>query len=56
MTQSTMQPYLMDNVPAYLRATAFGIYFGISLEGQSLVQPLAGHFMDIYGIANVFTV
>ena len=56
MTQATMQPYLMDNVPAYLRATAFGIYFGMSLEAQSLVQPLAGHFMDIYGIANVFTV
>jgi len=56
MTQATMQPYLMDNIPAYLRATAFGIYFGMSLEGQSLVQPLVGHFMDIYGIASVFTV
>ena len=56
MTQATMQPYLMDNVPSYLRATAFGIYFGLSLEAQSLVQPLAGHFMDIYGIASVFTV
>lgn len=56
MTQATMQPYLMDNVPAYLRATAFGIYFGMSLEGQSLVQPVVGHFMDIYGIASVFTV
>ncbi len=56
MTQATMQPYLMDNVPAYLRATAFGIYFGMSLEAQSFVQPLAGYFMDIYGIASVFTV
>jgi MFS family permease len=56
MTQATMQPYLMDNVPSYLRATAFGIYFGMSLEGQSLVQPVVGHFMDIYGIASVFTV
>lgn len=56
MTQATVQPYLMDSVPAYLRATAFGIYFGMSLEGQSLVQPLVGHFMDIYGIAAVFTV
>jgi MFS family permease len=56
MTQSTMQPYLMDNVPPYLRATAFGIYFGMSLEGQSLVQPVVGHFMDIYGITSVFTV
>lgn len=56
MTQATMQPYLMDNVPSYLRATAFGIYFGMSLEGQSLVQPAAGYLMDIYGIVNVFTV
>jgi len=56
MTQATMQPYLMDNVPSYLRATAFGFYFGISLEGQSLVQPAAGYLMDIYGIVNVFTV
>lgn len=56
MTQATVQPYLMDSVPSYLRATAFGIYFGMSLEGQSLLQPVAGHFMDIYGIASVFTV
>ena len=56
MTQATMQPYLMNKVPPYLRATIFGIYFGLGLEGQSLLQPVAGHFMDIYGIANVFTV
>ena len=56
MTQATMQPYLMDNVPSYRRATAFGIYFGLALEGQSLIQPVAGYFMDIYGIASVFTV
>ena len=56
MTQAAAQPYLMDTVPAYLRATAFGIYFGLALEGQSLIQPLAGHFMDIYGIASVFSI
>ncbi|HEY51217.1 MAG TPA: MFS transporter [Dehalococcoidia bacterium] len=56
MTQATMQPYLMDSVPPYIRATAFGIYFGLALEGQSLIQPVAGYFMDIYGIADVFTV
>jgi len=32
----------------------FGIYFGLALEGQSLIQPVAGHFMDIFGIAAVF--
>ena len=39
-----------------LRATVFGIYFGLSMEGMSLVQPVAGHFMDIFGIIEVFTV
>lgn len=56
MTQATMQPYVMDSVPPYLRATAFGIYFGMALEGQSMLQPVAGHFMDIYGISSIFTV
>jgi FSR family fosmidomycin resistance protein-like MFS transporter len=56
MRQATVQPLLMDNVPAHLRATIFGIYFGLSMEGMSLVQPVAGHFMDIFGIVEVFTV
>jgi len=56
MRQATVQPLLMDSVPAHLRATAFGIYFGLSMEGMSLVQPVAGHFMDIFGIVEVFTV
>jgi FSR family fosmidomycin resistance protein-like MFS transporter len=56
MTQATIQPYLMDGIPPYLRATAFGIYFGLALEGQSLIQPVAGYFMDVYGIASIFTV
>jgi MFS family permease len=55
MRQSTVQPYLMDSVPSYLRATVFGVYFGLGIEGQSLIQPVAGHFMDIFGIADVFT-
>ena len=55
MRQATVQPLLMDSVPPHLRATAFGIYFGLSMEGMSLVQPVAGHFMDIFGIADVFT-
>ena len=56
MRQATVQPLLMDSVPPHLRATAFGIYFGLSMEGMSLVQPVAGHFMDIFGIVEVFTV
>jgi MFS family permease len=55
MRQATVQPFLMDRTPSYLRATIFGIYFGLGIEGQSMIQPVAGHFMDIYGIAPVFT-
>jgi len=54
MRQATVQPFLMDSVPPQLRATTFGIYFGLSMEGMSLAQPLAGHFMDIFGIVDVF--
>ncbi len=56
MRQSTIQPLLMDKTPPYLRATVFGIYFGLSMEGASLAQPVAGHFMDIFGIVKVFDV
>jgi len=54
MRQATVQPFLMDNVPPQIRATVFGIYFGLAMEGMSLAQPLAGHFMDVYGIIDVF--
>ncbi len=54
MRQATVQPFLMDNTPRHLRATVLGIYFGFSMEGVSLLQPVAGYFMDIYGIAGVF--
>ncbi|MEE9610191.1 MAG: hypothetical protein V3W19_03010, partial [Desulfatiglandales bacterium] len=56
MRQATVQPFLMASVPPQLRATAFGIYFGLGMEGMSLLQPVAGHFMDIYGIVEVFNV
>jgi MFS family permease len=54
MLQATIQPLIMDNSPPELRSTIFGIYFGLSMEGISLLQPVAGHFMDILGIADVF--
>ncbi len=56
MRQTTVQPLLMDTIPMEVRATAMGIYFGLSMEGQSLIQPVAGHFMDIFGIVQVFNV
>jgi FSR family fosmidomycin resistance protein-like MFS transporter len=54
MRQSTMQPLLVAYTPPALMATVFGFYFGLSMEGSSLIQPVAGHFMDIVGINSVF--
>jgi len=54
MRQATIQALLMDRTPPYLRATIFGFYFGLGMEGQSLLQPVAGHFMDVFGIIDVF--
>ena len=56
MRQSAVQPYLLEKVPPYLRATIFGIYFGLGMEGISILQPIFGHFMDLYGIVRVFDV
>lgn len=56
MRQACVQPYLMDNVPPHLRATIFGIYFGLGMEGISIIQPIFGYFMDLYGIVRVFEV
>jgi MFS transporter, FSR family, fosmidomycin resistance protein len=54
MRQATMQPLLVSYTPPALMATVFGFYFGLSMEGSSLIQPVAGHFMDIVGINSVF--
>lgn len=56
MRPAVFQPFLMDNTPPHLRATIFGIYFGLGMEGISLIQPAAGYFMDIFGIVGVFNV
>ncbi len=54
MRQSTMQPLMVAYTPPALMATVFGFYFGLSMEGSSLIQPVAGYFMDIVGINGVF--
>jgi len=54
MRQSTMQPLLVAYTPRALMATVFGFYFGLSMEGSSIIQPIAGYFMDIVGINSVF--
>jgi len=54
MRQATMQPLLVEYTPRALMATVFGFYFGLSQEGSSIIQPVAGYFMDIVGINSVF--
>lgn len=54
MRETTMQAFLMDGTPPRLRATVIGIYFGFGQEGSSLIQPVAGKFMDLAGIAGVY--
>ena len=56
MRESTAQPYLLEKTPRYLRATIFGIYFGIAMEGRSVLQPVVGHIVDTYGVIDVFQV
>jgi FSR family fosmidomycin resistance protein-like MFS transporter len=56
MRSVVIQPLVMDSVPVYLRSTVIGIYFGLMMEGSSLMQPLVGYFMDIFGIIDVFQI
>lgn len=54
--QPAFQTLLMDTTPPHLRSTFLGVYFFLGMEGKSVIQPIAGHFMDILGIAEVFTI
>jgi MFS family permease len=54
MRETTMQTYLMDKSPSHLRATVYGLYFGFAQEGSSIIQPVAGDFMDVFGIGKVY--
>lgn len=56
MKGTTVLPYLMDNTPQHLRATILGVYFGLAREGMSFANPVAGYYMDKYGIGKVFNV
>jgi MFS transporter, FSR family, fosmidomycin resistance protein len=56
MRETTMQTYLMVNTPPKIRATVFGIYFGFGQQGSSIIQPVAGNFMDNFGITGVYNV
>lgn len=54
MKHAAFQSLLMDSTPPRFRATVFGIYFGLGMEGISLLTPVAGHFMDVVGPVEVF--
>lgn len=56
MRPAVFQPFLMENTPPQFRATIFGLYFGLGMEGTSLLQPVAGYFMDVFSIVEVFNV
>jgi MFS transporter, FSR family, fosmidomycin resistance protein len=54
MRSTTIQTLLMDSSPPQLRATIIGIYFSFGQQGSSIIQPVAGDFMDLIGIDGVF--
>jgi FSR family fosmidomycin resistance protein-like MFS transporter len=56
MRETAVQTYLMGKTPLHLHGIVFGLYFGIGMQGQSLLQPVYGGFMDMAGIANVFLI
>ncbi len=56
MRETAVQTYLMGRTPLHLHGIVFGLYFGIGMQGQSLLQPVYGTFMDMLGISNVFLI
>jgi len=56
MRETAVQTYLMERTPLRMHGIVFGIYFGIGQQGQSLLQPVYGVFMDMAGISSVFLI
>jgi FSR family fosmidomycin resistance protein-like MFS transporter len=56
MRETAVQTYLMARTPPRMQGLVFGVYFGIGMQGQSLLQPVYGLFMDAAGITNVFLI
>ena len=56
MRETAVQTYLMSRTPPSKHGIVFGIYFGIGQQGQSLLQPVYGVFMDMAGISTVFLI
>ena len=56
MREIAVQTYLMEKTPLHMHGLVIGIYFGVGRQGQSLLQPVYGVFMDMSGISNVFLI
>jgi len=56
MRETAVQTYLMGKTPLHLHGIVFGIYFGIGMQGMSLLQPVYGSLMDMLGISNFFLI
>jgi FSR family fosmidomycin resistance protein-like MFS transporter len=56
MRETVVQTYLMTKTPPSKHGLVVGIYFGIGQQGQSLLQPVYGVFMDMAGISTVFLI
>ena len=54
MREVTVQVYLLKITPMHLRSRLIGVYYGFGMEGSSLIQPVAGHAMDRFGITGVY--
>jgi len=56
MRETAAQTYIMGKTPLHLQGMVFGIYFGIGMQGQSLLQPVYGNWMDAIGMPAVFSI
>ena len=54
MRQAPMQALIVEVTSDRNRSMMLGLYFFLSLEGRSIMVPLAGYFMDIFGLFPAF--
>jgi MFS family permease len=52
--QSPMQALIIKVSSKKHRSTLLGLYFFLSMEGMSLMNPVAGYFMDRFGLFPAF--
>jgi hypothetical protein len=49
-----MQALIVNVSSQRHRSTLLGLYFFLAMEGMSLMLPLAGYFMDTFGLFPAF--